>query len=109
MMNKKNLLKEVFEIALKEIRVRKLKKKIFGEYDPGKYGIHIEEIEKDIYGLYEQTDDGPDGDTWEAWIIKLFRDEVRILSHKMSSMRMYHSEFFKRELAKIPYGEVNDV
>jgi len=107
MTNKRDLFRSVFELGLRYRRAQKAKDG--DRYDPGKYGIHIEEIEKDIYGLYEQTEDGPYGDTWEAWIIKLFRDEARIIHHVSSSNRMLHSEFFKRELAKIPYGMVNDV
>lgn len=104
-MDSVNLLKEIFSLSLYAVRSKK-NSKTLGKYDPGKYGIHIELIEKEIYGIYYQTYDSPEGDTWESWVVQIRVNELKILSHKVDSNRFYSSYFFKKELDKVPYGEI---
>ena len=103
------ILQELFEIALYGMKKKiEFQKDTRNEYDPGKFGLHFEHIIDNFYGLYEQTEDDPFGDTWEWWVVQIHPNgtEIKILKHGVSSMREYHKEFFKDELDKVKLGDL---
>jgi uncharacterized protein YwgA len=71
------------------------------DYDPGKYGPHIEKLTEHIFGVYDQTYDSPEGDIWRAEIIDT-RKGLEVVAEKQSDYRFLHNpKQIHDELAKI--------
>ena len=74
-------------------------------YDPGKHNTHFEKVEDDVWGVYTQTYDSPEGDVWEAWLVAHKGDGLKVFGHKTGE-RFYGKRFFKEWLDEMPYGKV---
>jgi len=74
------------------------------EYREGKYGLWIEKVRPRVYGLYQQVYDGPDGDDWASWLVRIHRGTVYVIDEEHSDHGHYHDEYFERRYKNAPTG-----
>lgn len=74
------------------------------EYSRGKYGWWVEKITPTVYGLYTQVYDGPDGDDWGSWIVRIHKGAVYVIDELHSDHGHYYDGFFKDRYNNVPTG-----
>jgi len=77
--------------------------------DEGKYELYVEKIDNGVYGLYKQVYDGPDGDDWVSYIVRLQDGCVYVIDEKHSEYGHFGGgEWFRERYMKIPLGLVKE-
>lgn len=73
-------------------------------YSIGKYGWWIEKVTPTVYGLYTQVYDGPDGDDWGSWLVRIHKGSVYVIDEEHSDSGHYYDEYFRTRYNNAPTG-----